>query len=63
MDLHHYKQPNLHVSGLTYEVKQGEFTRRLLDNISFEVKGGEVLAIMVTDGEFTAELSYFDHYS
>ncbi len=43
-------------------LKQGEFTRRLLDNISFEVKGGEVLAIMVTDGEFI-ELSYFNNNS
>ena len=46
------KGPHLQVRGLSYDQRSAKERSHLLDGISFEVKGGEILAIMATDGEY-----------
>ena len=46
--------------GLVYETKSSKERSHLLDGISFEVRGGEILAVMATDGEcFVMRFSFF----
>ena len=46
------KGPHLQVRGLVYDNRSSKERSHLLDGISFEVRGGEMLAVMATDGEY-----------
>lgn len=46
-----HKGPHLQVRGLVYETKGKGGRTHLLDGISLEARGGEVLAIMATNGK------------
>lgn len=45
------KGPHLQVRGLVYETRGRGGRTHLLDGISFEARGGEVLAVLATSGE------------
>lgn len=47
------KGPHLQVRGLVYDNRTSKDRSHLLDGISFEVRGGEMLAVMATDGEYS----------
>ncbi|XP_042227847.1 uncharacterized protein LOC121870137 [Homarus americanus] len=46
------KGPHLQVRGLVYETHGRGGRTHLLDGISLEARGGEVLAVMATNGEY-----------
>ena len=50
--LHGTKGPHLQVRGLMYDRRSSKDRSLLLDGVSFEAKGGEILAVMATDGEY-----------
>ncbi|CAG0884113.1 unnamed protein product [Cyprideis torosa] len=43
------KEPYLQVRGLTYERREGHLNRTILDSISFDCRGGELLSFMCTN--------------
>jgi len=50
--LHGTKGPHLQVRGLVYDKRRSQDRSLMLDGVSLEVKGGEILAVMATDGEY-----------
>ena len=53
------KGPHLQVRGLVYDNRSSKERSHLLDGVSFEVRGGEILAVMATDGEYETILSFY----
>ena len=54
-----FKYPHLQLRNVSFDVRRGRKYDRLLDAVSFEVRGGEILAVMATKGK-TCLNSYFN---
>lgn len=46
-----FKYPHLQLRNVSFDVRRGRKYDRLLDGVTFEARGGEILAIMATKGK------------
>lgn len=46
-----FKYPHLQLRNVSFDVRRGRKYDRLLDGVTFEVRGGEILAVMATKGK------------
>jgi hypothetical protein len=45
-----FKYPHLQLRNVSFDVRRGRKYDRLLDGVTFEVRGGEILAVLATNG-------------